>query len=339
MSKIALILGAGASRPYGLPTSGELRSILLGGSEGDEVLRNLGISFHRVFDFLTAVGNEKWLGSQDRSYLEALNKAYSWAEIPKGLSIAKSFVDSALTRLNIRQPAIDHFREIFFQSQRISIDAFIARYDDFSWPARCAVAAILLLCEREPRLDGDWYQQLLEHLIGNGLNTRDYGIINFNYDRSFLWYFRRAFLAHYPNSSKDAATAIRDLQLVTPYGFLGPCEAYGYDQNRAVPYGSLQHYQNAASNLRLAGSPRSDGEKSVLEILADAERIIFLGFGFWKENVALLQIPNNHPSIVASAFRLPATVRGDMETQLNVRFGDSNQKILDYVMNEPVFRI
>jgi hypothetical protein len=40
--KTCLILGAGASRPYLLPTSRELRHILLGGAHADAAFTRLG---------------------------------------------------------------------------------------------------------------------------------------------------------------------------------------------------------------------------------------------------------------------------------------------------------
>ena len=64
-----------------------------------------------------------------------------------------------------------------------------------------------------------------------------------------------------------------------------------------------------------------------------------LGFGFWKENVALLELPSNKPRMMASAYRLPATVRRDMESHLGVQFADPGQKVLDYMLSEPVLRL
>jgi hypothetical protein len=90
MPRVVFVLGAGASRPYGLPTSTELRAILLGTEAGDRALISLGISFDRILSFLDSRGMRN-----ESKYGELFERATE-REIPKNLNVTRLLLDAAL---------------------------------------------------------------------------------------------------------------------------------------------------------------------------------------------------------------------------------------------------
>ena len=221
--KTCLVLGAGASRPYGFPTSGELRNLLLGGDKATETLRAIGRYFKN---------------SIAPSDLETLIQDCA----PKGAT------------------QLSQFRTIFGESQRVSIDSLLRDLPDTSENrelvkiGRNAIASIMLLCEQNARLDGDWYQWFLEFLLRKGKDfpAGRITVITFNYERSLEHYLWVAFMRAFDLSPRDARLMLEKIEFVHVYGDLGPLVMDGETKN-PVGYGDLSQIFVASDRLKLAG--------------------------------------------------------------------------------------
>jgi hypothetical protein len=298
--KTCLILGAGASRPYGLPTSGELRHLLLGGSASGEGFAGLG-----------------WqIGRQGTELL-----------------------DRALKE-NFSQTEIAAFRTEFFDSQRLSIDLFLAyRKDDFEVIGKFAIATAILMCEQARRLDGDWYQWLFERLVRNGpdIDANKLSIITFNYDRSLEFFLRRAFKAAFKLRSAAVDELMGRIEFLHVYGDVGPL--MGFEGER-VGFGEAARAGIAATSINVV-APRTEPPtaKRIGEIVGECERICFLGFGFWKENLDLLQLKvPTRKKVFASCFQLPRSTKNDVlhrftdiHDQTFINFGTEDQDVMRFL--------
>jgi hypothetical protein len=331
MPRVVFVLGAGASRPYGLPTSKELRTILLGTEAGDRALISLGINFDRIVSFIDSRGMR-----DEPKYGELFARATD-REIPTDLNVARLFVDAALDGFCVgRGGTLKNFRHRLFNSQRVSIDAFITNNPDLEKIAKHAVAAVLLLCEREERLEADWYQQFLERLMRGGAHDGEFGVITFNYDRSFEHYFKRAYAHNYLSDELLASKLYRQLKILHAYGCLGTLE--GTIMPPLVRYGDVNTFGDAVDQMELA-TPAHSPNDNIKGLLDGVERVVFIGFGFWKENMDLIELDKKDPpSIYASAFRLPVTVMEDVKARYpNIIFGNRDDHVLDFVLSHPVF--
>jgi hypothetical protein len=152
VTQTTLILGAGASRPFGFPTAAQLREIIVHRKpkKVEDILKDLGAP-SRLWD--TAVDH--------------------------------------LTRVHHREPLARLQRE-FFESQTTSIDQFVQqRGNPFNDIARYALAVILLQCEASAYLNRDWYGILRDAILQNGpkqMPNDRLQIVTFNYDRSLEVY-------------------------------------------------------------------------------------------------------------------------------------------------------
>ncbi len=199
-------------------------------------------------------------------------------------------------------PNFDTFRDAFAKSGAQTIDLFIQSLgrDHEKHQAHIAVATIFLHCEARASLQiNDWYRELWNEILRQGGKTFPAGslsVITFNYDRSLERYLAEKAEAAFGFSFDKAAEWISRIQISHIYGQIGSLRRD--DGDAFIPWGST-HPNNlwkASGMLKLA-KPRIDGaECAWCNSLRNAEKVIFLGFGFWPENIKLVQ-----PHIPASA--------------------------------------
>lgn len=307
--KTCLILGAGASRPYLLPTSGELRNIILGGEHAEKAFKNLEWDSEVVSDPV-------------------------------------SFYDDLLKELRVEKGLLQQFRREFFNAQRVSIDSFLShRKADFESVGKLAIATAILICENERRLNANWYQWLLERIIEDGPDfpATQLSVITFNYDRSlerFLW---RAFRHSFKTSNGQADQMLKRIEILHVYGDVGK-----FRGSDTFEYGSLNSLLDKPWTLRSAAddvnivAPRAVPETSARasQMIQEAERICFLGFGFWKENLDLLGFKGQLlKPVFASCYQLSRGIKMDVLERFGttdhafptVNFGTPDQDVLTFL--------
>lgn len=333
--RLLLVLGAGASRPYMLPTSDELRHIILGNSHGDDALKKLEITPRDVCEFIGALRLDDFM---DHEHLISLHtdERYNdneWSMASPSRDLIRAIVTNYATEWN----TTNEFFEQFEASDQISIDAFIKKSEKrLSAAARHAVAAVLLLTERHSLLCGDWYQHLLEKLLArfDKLEDEEVSVVTFNYDRTLETYLQRCETPYLLGNGPRAKEALQRIPIVHVYGSLdGPSTAPS-----PIPFAGRDVVQ-AADGIDLAFD-RTPRQKRVQELIAKADRIVFIGFGFWPENMEVLDLGANvSPAckLMASAYRLPPSTVRRMETQFGIRFGSTDEKACDFVINQGVF--
>lgn len=126
--------------------------------------------------------------------------------------------------------------------------------------------------------------------------------ICFNYDRCIETFLFYALQSHYGISAAQAGEIIAKLQIVHPYGMIGDL-GFVSGTNSPVAYGQkLQHVNliEMASTIRTYNE-QIDGccdQAEITRLIQEATNIVFLGFAFHKQNMALLRKPfaSNHGS-------------------------------------------
>ncbi|NUZ07616.1 hypothetical protein [Piscinibacter koreensis] len=236
------------------------------------------------------------------------------ASHPYGLPLGSGLADNikalsgdAADALPIRGPhatglGVDFIRS-FRRSNDRSIDAFLARRLDFEQIGTLAIAACLLPAERLDKLvDGEpaedhWYRYLLDAMDGpwEDLAANRISFVTFNYDRSLECFLTVALANRFGRSEKEAAQLVKSFNIVHVYGSLGSLDP---DAEDFVPYGG--HPQNMLNSISMAGrglrviAQGRDDSKEFTEaraLLADAEVLCFLGFGFDEMNLRRLGGP------------------------------------------------
>ena len=284
-----LILGAGASAPYGLPTTDELRHLML------------PLTPEAAATTATFV-----LNHPPRGFIEPKNPQKEWYIYLNQVCESAGLTD-----------CLKSFYAKFSGADR-NIDWFLRRNEsEFGDVARLHIAAALLACERNDRLRGDWYQLLSEEIIPRNLESLEEGklsVITFNYDRSFERYFLNQFenLCNFPPA--EAQAAVSKIKLEHVYGQLGTLDY--------VPYGNYERASTASRQIRtIRLEPDQEVQARIGKLIRESTYINFIGFGFDDENIELLGPANFKGKRVYSTTRgMSARTREKVRKLLRVRF-------------------
>jgi hypothetical protein len=264
--RTVFILGAGASCPYGFRTARDLRR---------DIIDHFRVSY----------GNEV-ARLQDKE----------WAR-------------RGFPQMN----TVDAFVKEFDQSNTESIDLFLSRQPQFRAVGRFAILLSILrheershFGEKVEKPERDWYFYLYNRLARELIYKESYAqfgqnriaFVTFNYDRS-LEHFVFGSLLH----SFEGATAqkVRDqIDAITinhVYGRLSPLPWQEGDASKVLEYGddnstSFNKLPDMMQNLYVIHEERANPELEKVRVaISGAERIFFLGFGYAKENLEALGLP------------------------------------------------
>jgi hypothetical protein len=241
-SRVVFVLGAGASVPYGFPTGQGLREMLC------RQLLSTSSQLHRIM--------------REQGHAET---------------------------------DIFHFAKQFEGSGLASIDSFIARRETFRQIAEHAIAAALLPCERSSDLNnrrvsdvevirgrGDWYQYLWGLMVDGVddiayLRSSTVKFITFNYDRSLEQFLHTACCNVFGVDDPVAHSFVASLNIHHMYGSLGD-----YEHGAEYRYGETnsETISRAATSIKTVPLTRPDVDERAMNMLARADLVMFLGFGF-----------------------------------------------------------
>jgi hypothetical protein len=281
-AKTCLILGAGASVPYGLPTGTELRDLILvtQSVDGRETALKFPVRTHwRPFDV------QKFDGSR----IAALQEAHdAWN------NLFTIITEKAGLKL-------DAFRDKFFRAKRLSIDKFLEHnFGEFGEVGRLQIAAAILNCEYWNNLDKGWYAELFAQITPNrpdDLKESILSVVTFNYDRSFELFFWNAFRSTFSLTRDETSAVFGRLNIIHVYGGLG-----GLGE---VEYGDVEKAAEAAKGINPVRPEAPPTKAEIGDRLNNAENICFIGFGFAPENMTLFQgIDSKKKRIIATSLGL-----------------------------------
>lgn len=277
--KTILVLGAGASKEFGLPLGVELIDVV-----------------KAKVDFRWQYGHQR-IGSGDDYILDSLTAAAAAKDIDRNL------YTRACGKL---RGGIDF---------SLSIDNYLHSHSndaELVTVGKIAIAKSILDAEKNSKLWVDknnperkfstknvsdsWIYQFIKILISNvtfeSIDTifKNLAVICFNYDRCFEVALFESLKLSYGISDDRAAEIMSSLSIVHPYGAVGRLPWQG--GNWTVPFGDgdRRDLNRVAEEIYLFTEQRSDPDfvKFIDDHVPLAERILFLGFGYYKQNLDLI---------------------------------------------------
>jgi len=315
-----LILGAGASKPYGYPLGSELK---------DKVIHSLD----------AMVENESgWVDELDINPF--LVKDFT-----------KKFKDS-------KRPSIDSFlakqKEEFTEIGKIAIVDAISKCEkpEIVDPKR------LKSNNTMDHID-DWYSYLIEILYECDVDQigRNLSIISYNYDRSLEYFFLRPLQGTFKEleSIEDCAKKIAKIPIIHMYGRLEPLpwEKHLYNSNNASrDYGekcSSDDLLKISKNIKLIQEAKNNVTKYDADnLIKRANKIYFLGMDLYRnrENVNLLDVSLfDGKTLVATGYSLELGERNRItkffghipKVQVRPNFNISSSKTLKTIRGQNPF--
>lgn len=141
-------------------------------------------------------------------------------------------------------------------------------------------------------------------------------IISFNYDRSIRRSLPAALMSQFAIDEIEAQSLTKMLRIFHPYGSLGPLP-WEVSYPDGVGYGdaNVSSLTTVAQSLRTFTEQIEDSSElaEMRDALSKAERIIFLGFGYHRQNMELLS-----SGVVGNAKRVYGTSLGLSESDNEV---------------------
>ncbi len=221
-------------------------------------------------------------------------------EIVQGLKSPGSKMNQALRRLDIEQDRMSWFADELYQSAQPSVDAFLEHRTNFREMGKFAIAGSLIPYEDEGKLVNrhngpSWYEYLFTEM---GLTPDNYAetpvrFVTFNYDRSLTRFLFIAFKRSFGISDPETLEIVRKLEPIHVYGKLGELEGIAEPSRPYSTHVAPERVRLAGNSIQIVSEGEdTDGLRRARDVLADAELIMFLGFGFNPTNVQRLQIPD-----------------------------------------------
>src|SRR6266581_8816509 len=214
-----------------------------------------------------------------------------------------------LKSLDFASRDIVGFRDAFYRSQITSIDRFLAINKQYWQVGKAAIAALLIQSEVEDNLlrersTDHWYRYLWNRMETSweGFLSNAIRIVTFNYDRSLEMFLAIALSSYNGRPFEEAVVRVYQLPIVHVYGSLGligpdmvaPARPYSNELREGAVKIAMDSIRVIPEHRRI-----EEDEKKIKHLIASAQRICYLGFGYDALNVehlclneALPDIPN-----------------------------------------------
>lgn len=315
------MVGAGASAELGFPLGQALLSDI---AERIDISYNLGQLERGDYVLANALRNRLNAREDITAYNEHLHSAWQIAKSSKqGLSI-----DNVLDALEDPQASLvgkfGIVRAILCSEEKSPLSKWIDHF-----PKEIEISA----------LQGTWLDQFTR-LLAEGRRKSELhsifdniSIINFNYDRSIEHYLPFS-LANYYGVSPDAIREVMpSLPIMRPYGKAGSLswEAVG----EHVAFGESDAHAVELAAKRILTFTEQVEDQTLLQqlrrALEAAERIVFLGFGFHRQNLKILEcVALPYTQVLATSLGISKSDSASIQSEIEIGFELSDHHVLNH---------
>ena len=313
---IVFVVGAGASKEYGLPTGVELKN---------EIADDVRFRFEPLEHEPTSGSKELFrvlkseFGDNRTRYVKAGQRLSGAMSLHPSMDEALHYSADDPEIVELGKIAIAHrVLDAERQSTLPSDDdpSALAKFNPSYSPTK------------------NWLYHFLSMVISGTRHADSAGVfkkvtvINFNYDRTVEHFLFLALQRSAALTEEQTREAIASLTMLRPYGSLGPLP--WQDRSAGLGYGGIQSPAGiiaASQNIRTFTEQFTD--QTIITDLEhafyNAELIVFLGFGFHQQNVKLLS-PGKGPRsirprrVLATGYKMDnenyREVEGSLENNL-----------------------
>ncbi len=256
-SNIVLVLGAGASAPFGFPTGQGLKDLVcektlrLSGSV--QLLTTLGFNPDIITRFRTALGNSGRLSVD--AFLETREDYLDIGKTAIAATLMPFEKTTGLFRdwINKRKRGKGNWYDLLFDALTAAVP-----FDEF--------------------------------------DKNKLSIITFNYDRSIEHYLFTSLQSSYNKNDEECGEKLRKMEIIHVHGSLGPLDwqsrptglpSVSYDSGMGPDIIKL-----AAQNIKIIHEDTADTPEftQARNLLLNSTRVFFLGFGYHPANLKRLGI-------------------------------------------------
>ena len=256
-----------------------------------------------------------------------------------------------LVSAGVSAETAEAFRKSLFYSAMNSVDRFLEHRSNMNSVGKAAIAYCLAQCEQGNRLfrhNDNWLRDLYSRINFSKEGLKDYklAIITFNYDRCVEFFLHTALRHTHDCSDEEATDLLSYIPIIHLHGQLGYLPWQGKPKEDTRDFTKdINHDVIKASvrNIKIIHEGTEDRDedfKRAKQLLKEAERVLFLGFGYHPVNLDRLGIKevgskkifgscvslgNQEKSRIADYFR------GPNDQQINLADGNCQHFIREYM--------
>lgn len=242
---------------------------------------------------------------------------------PSGADLKRQILDihnirednQKLLELGFDAGVLGEFQRRFQASHLASIDLFLKQWPAFADLGKSCIAACIGRVEStfaRKFLDsnaslGDWYPMLwnaLADVAESDFHSNNLSVITFNYDRSLEIFLSFAYANTY-NISPSAAQFkfAQTVNIHHVYGDLGALTTATRDSFELGIEFSAADLKACQTSIRVIGDRAQEAIRAKCgDLIATADRVCFLGFGFAPENIVAINASRRNALTPATRF-------------------------------------
>lgn len=257
-----------------------------------------------------------------------------------------SHLKDDLLRCQLREQDLFQFRSAFFQSGKNSIDAFLEHRTDLTQIGRMIIAATLIGYEIQEKLfsyENNWLRTLYNNLTApfDAFGDNPISFVTFNYDRVVEQFLFTALQSTYNRTADDCKSILDRIPIIHLHGQLEylPWQGIGAGRSYSCATSDPASIVSSADKIKIIHEEITDGRDKEFfrakALIAQAERIFLLGFGFHPLNVSRLGIREFRRNAIATGVGLMSGERGLIaslcEGKVTFAPGDCDQTVREFV--------
>lgn len=236
---------------------------------------------------------------------------------------------------------IERFRYELSRSGRVSVDGFLEHRWNHMEIGKTAIAHVLMGHEDEEQLfrnAGDWLGYLYRTLPSD-FEAGDIAFLTFNYDRSLEHFLYSALKHGYGRSDTETKDALECIPIIHLHGRLGHLPWEMTAQSRLYrPEVDAAALKIGAQGIKIVHEDISDGRDkdfaTARELLASADRVHFLGFGYDATNIERLGVLKLKPGTChGTSYDFTSAEMSRLRLVTEGKIGLTNTNCLDYLRN------
>lgn len=215
---------------------------------------------------------------------------------------------------------VEEFMSALRRSGCTSVDEFVEDRSKFLKIGKEIMAFHISRCENRSNLDHDWYKYLARIMMSDGFDSfskNTLSVITYNYDRSLEYYLFNVLQNRFDKNDRECADMLKKIPIIHLHGQLGDLPELNVE-GHGVHYrtkADIPHLRLAAEGIHVVNEPIDNNPvfQQAHEVLAAAEYVVFLGFGYLPENVARLQLDeccNANTVLIGTAFDITTSEQG-----------------------------
>jgi hypothetical protein len=201
--------------------------------------------------------------------------------------------------MQFSEEEIRRFTTELLYSAQPSVDAFLEYRPEFMDIGKAAMAGFLISQEQEPTLwnfsSNNWMKYIFDLLRApfETFHENKLAFITFNYDRSLEHFLFRSLQSTFGKSQEECAEVLKCIPLIHLHGHLGLLPWQGKNGRPYEQVINAETLNICIDNIKIVHEDVADRDvefQKAKQLMRDAARVCFLGFGYAATNMERLDV-------------------------------------------------